>query len=100
MPTHGSRCNQNEQPNGNPTACPPHQSGSANATYVPPLFAPFLPPPHAMTTYCLPPTMYVDGVALPAAGSFADQSSLPVALSKARNVSSYVVAAMRSRPFS
>ena len=55
--------------------------GSANATYVPPDGAPFFPPPHAMTTYCLPFTMYVDGVALPAAGSVVSQSSLPVALS-------------------
>lgn len=35
---------------------PPTQ-GSANATYVPPLGAPFFPPPHAITMYCLPFTM-------------------------------------------
>src|SRR5437016_965195 len=59
------------------------QRGNAKATYVPPLGAPFLPPPQAMTTYCRPFTMYVDGVALPAAGSWALQSSRPVRLSKA-----------------
>ena len=31
--------------------------GSANATYVPPLGAPFLPPPQAITMNCLPFTM-------------------------------------------
>src|SRR3954467_5956433 len=74
-------------------------SGNANATYVPPLGAPFFPPPHAMTMYCRPFTIYVDGVALPAAGSAADQRSFPVHLSNARIVLSYVVAAMISRPF-
>ena len=29
-------------------------SGNANATNVPPDGAPFFPPPHAMTMYCLP----------------------------------------------
>ena len=28
-----------------------------NARYVLPLFAPFLPPPHAMTMYCVPFTL-------------------------------------------
>ncbi len=54
---------------------------SANATYVPPLGAPFFPPPHAITMYCRPLTMYVDGVALPAAGNTVSHSSRPVALS-------------------
>ena len=57
------------------------RSGSANAMYVPPLGASFFPPPHAITTYCRPFTMYVDGVAFPAAGSVASHSSFPVRLS-------------------
>src|SRR6185436_6901624 len=74
--------------------------GSANATYVPPDGASFFPPPHAITTYCLPFTMYSDGVALPAAGSFVSQSSLPVDLSNTWNLLSYVVAPMNTSPFS
>lgn len=34
-----------------------HCYGSANATMLPPDGAPFLPPPHTMTTYCRPFTM-------------------------------------------
>jgi hypothetical protein len=64
--------------------CAAPQSGRANATYVPPLGAPFFPPPHAITMYCFPFTMYMDGVALPAAGSAASQSRSPVSLSNAR----------------
>lgn len=58
--------------------------GNAKATYVPPLGAPFLPPPQAITRYCLPSTMYVLGVALPAAGSFASHNRRPLLLSYAR----------------
>lgn len=35
----------------------PSTYGNANATYVPPLAAPFFPPPQAMTMYCFPFTM-------------------------------------------
>ena len=52
-----------------------------NATIALPDGAPFLPPPQTMTTYCLPLIVYVDGVALPAAGSVVSHISLPVSLS-------------------
>ena len=42
---------------------PETQSGRANATYASPDFVPIFPPPAAMTTYCLPFTSYVAGVA-------------------------------------
>ena len=41
----------------------PCQSGSAYATYASPDLVPILPPPAAITTYCLPLTTYVLGVA-------------------------------------
>jgi hypothetical protein len=52
-----------------------------NATYVPPDGASFFPPPHAMTMNARPFTMYMEGVALPAAGSVVSHSSFPVSLS-------------------
>src|SRR6266699_583044 len=72
---------------------------NANATYVPPDSASFFPPPHAITTYSLPFTIYKEGVALPEKGSDVSHSSLPVLLSKTRNFLSYVEAPMKSRPF-
>src|SRR5436190_23826180 len=39
------------------------RSGNANATYASPLAVPILPPPHAITMYCRPRIMYVEGVA-------------------------------------
>src|SRR6187399_567612 len=47
--------------------------GNAKATTAPPDGRPDLAPPAAMTTYCLPFTKYVLGVALPPNGSFASQ---------------------------
>src|SRR5437763_16884375 len=58
----------------------------ANATYTPPdgdLVS--LPPPAAITTYCLPSTSYVIGVALPEKGSVVSHSKSPVDLSNTRN---------------
>jgi len=52
-----------------------------NATTALPEGAPFLPPPHTITTYCRPSMVYVEGVALPAAGSVVSHKSLPVNLS-------------------
>src|SRR6202041_3538034 len=54
-------------------------------------------PPAAITKYCLPFISYVIGVAFPAAGSGARQSSFPVSTLNARIYES-VVPAMKTRP--
>src|SRR4029078_511701 len=69
-----------------------------NATLALPEGAPSLPPPQTITTYCLPLMVYVDGVALPAAGSVVSHSSLPDVLSNARNLRSKLVAPMDRTP--
>ena len=60
-----------------------------NATYPSPDFDPtFPPPPAAITIYCIPSTIYVDGVAYPPAGSLYSHSNLPFSLSNIRSFSS------------
>ena len=54
--------------------------GSANATYVPPLGAPHLPPPAAMTTNCLPPAIVHGGRGVAGGGQRRLPEQLPVAL--------------------
>src|SRR5437016_4456515 len=64
------------------------QRASANATYVSLDLVPSFPPPAAITIYWRPRTMYVLGVAYPAAGSVVSHSTAPPRLSSARNLSS------------
>jgi len=69
----------------------PH-SGRLNATYASPDLVPIFPPPQAITTYCLPSTAYVLGVAYPPAGRSVSYTTSPVSLSIARKFSSWLSA--------